>query len=314
MNMRITTSKVAVPLSPPSILQVFVGSIIFLVNGSVCPEYPAYIGPYRFVRRIPKSIAVNKFAVGIYEREGKRFFIKTWYGTLKDIRYYALLNEYFVCQVVRKKIEQTAYKGKISIPEIHDFVTDEHSLSIVSEYIDGIELGDLSLRKQADVIYEICEVFREITHILTNEDKKIFTRHTISLHVLSTLSAVLISIYKYPKKTLIILKSLCRSLVSAQYFRCRELILAHRDLSLSNVLIKGDMVYIVDCEEMVLTLPSHDVTAVSMSPGFQNVEENETRGMSTPNNAFLQNYIALHGAIGCADIPAWRNHYLSYLK
>jgi serine/threonine protein kinase len=147
-----------------------------------------------------------------------------------------------------------------------------------------------------------------------SESEKTHLAKRSALYYLTLLPGVsLFSIIFNPRSWKVIMRSCYDALVSFSP-KGSPHVLAHRDITPSNIMLSGDNIYILDSENMVLTVPGYDYAYLSATPNQQKLVELLPSSFITPNTFFLKNYIILHHILGSGEFFHVNFEYVKLLK
>ena len=294
--------------------QIIFGALISLFkNEQLKKQVPKKIGDYRLISEIERKNDFHRFALGIYENNKReKVFIKTWIGKIKDVNYHLLINEYNVNRVIYKKLSESRYQNKIRIPKILDISINSGLVSLIFEYTDGKSLEYYPIKYQADTILGCYSFFTEISNILNENEKKSFMLRTSWFYILSFPFMAALLALKHPRNSKKIFKSFLEAFSSIEDLFNRDLVIAHRDLSPKNILVKDGIVFIIDFEKTVLTTRYYDQIFISTEPNFRELNEIITSEYIL-KNTFLKTYMATHFALYSKNAQSLFDHYISML-
>ena len=109
-------------------MKTFFASIALILNKIIYKKtlsLPKNLAGYELIKKITKKDDVKNFWLGIYIKKGKKYFIKIWQGKLKDLNYYSMLNEYRICQKMKR------------VPKAIDLITEGDATVAIFEYLEG---------------------------------------------------------------------------------------------------------------------------------------------------------------------------------
>jgi cellulose synthase/poly-beta-1,6-N-acetylglucosamine synthase-like glycosyltransferase/glycosyltransferase involved in cell wall biosynthesis/O-antigen/teichoic acid export membrane protein len=303
-------------LRRPGSLQMLFGALISAVKSKIKTKpfaLPQTIGRYHLQKEILRNGNVKSTLIGVYESENKKYLIKSWQGSIKDLNYYYLVNEYLTNKVLFQKISGLPENSQLKLPQVMECIASSESLTVVFEYIEGTSLSLLPIDQQVQVWREVANTLKTISGQLTDSEKNYFrTRTPLNyLAFLPFLTATLL--FFSPKNYKTILRSLRNCLNNTQSLRRFSLTLAHRDLLLSNIMVSDQNIYLLDCENMALTVEGYDFAFMSVQPRHQNLANVLVRDFFHLNTIFLQNYICIHHAVGSGNFFKLNPAYLHKL-
>lgn len=293
----------------PSILEIVIGGLITSMKPNQTKRIiiPDKVGEYSLISRVIKKYQVNNFGIGIYGYKGKKFFVKTWCGSLRDISYYSLINEYLVNRLMYEKL--LSLKSEIKVPKLIDCIQSKNSVSVVFEYVKGNDISSLPFKKQKVFYGKIIGAFDKVTKDLTESERKQFTKRHFGFYLLSLPYLALVTIYTNPKLIGSVFKALRTCLGSAIFVSSSKLSIAHRDLLPEHIKISRDGIYVLDCENLVLTIPGYDLSDLTIRAYKFLRNASFLRRNNSNQYKFLESYISIHRAAGKVA-----NRYTRYLN
>src|SRR3990167_9272790 len=277
---------------------------------------PNFVGPFKLVSKIKKSINYNNYEIGIYkDTGGRKVFIKTWQGKTKNFPYYSLINEYNMAKILSEKIKN-AQKGKFRVPRPIGYLKTENSLSAVFEYIDGKPLSKLPLKKQSKIINEAILFLDKLTPTLTKDDKKYIKKRGRFFYLFSLPAIFLYSLSKERESKKTIVSSFLRACYySVSIFnKNKRFVLVHGDLVPDNIFVSKSHAYILDSEHMKHTFSEYDINYLFISRNGTNLFLEMLKNRKEfVQNAFLSLYIAIQFST-FSDPKTKERVYFDYLK
>lgn len=251
---------------------------------------------YTLLHSIPRKDGFRTHSVGVYQRLGERFIIKTWRGRFKDLAYDALANEYRAITLLNSKIRELSLEGEVRVPRAYGFLSHRTSLSIVLEHIEGHNLKSRPAEEQERYFNRILSALQTVSAHLSEKDRQILATRPVWFYCL-TLPAVgaVFSAYcpAYRSRVANWIRDSFRGLIG---WRHAPMTLAHRDLFAENVIVRDGIAYLIDCETMALTLPFYDLAHMSIYPETSGVAEKHER-WSEVRDSPLRRYIFMHAAV-----------------
>lgn len=297
-------------LKKPTILQMGVGLIISisksLVNKQREEVIPQRIGKYRLISHVKKENLFREYRIGIYQCKEKKVFIKTWTFFVKDFQYYELLNEYFMTKALYKKFRSHKY---IKVPRIISYVKKEGSFSIIYEFIKGKSLSFFPRKKQVETIRGVLNAF---DHLSRKEDKN-FPKHTLKYYIPSLAFLSFLTTLSNLGSFKVVLRGCIEFLKGIKNVKENNLRIAHRDLNLHNILLKGKYIYLIDCARVALTYSGYDEACLSINPKLKKISKEIAKSSNYSRNVFLENYILINQARSFTDPVGIKNFYLEEL-
>ena len=261
---------------------------------------------YHLVRQIKKNGKLQNFAIGVYERDGKKYFVKIWKKDKKDLSFYSAVNEFRVASVLSEKLKNSSYKARI--PDAVEVCQgSDNSYAFVYDFVDGRPLAKFDKNIQMICLKEIISSLNKVSEILTKEERKVFNVRGKIFYLSSIPLLTFISIKENTSKWKHLLKASIDCFLSARKLN-KKYSLAHRDIHVGNVMVTDNFIYLLDSEDMVLTLDGFDESDLNI---YFKCKIKNKNGFSKPNqnSKFLEKYIAIHRA----GNNLRENYYKDYL-
>lgn len=308
-------------LAKPTNLQLTKGLVISIVQ-SLIKGHPDAVVPdkvdnYHLIRKLNKENVFNPYAVGLYQHKhkGEKVFIKTWNGNFKNLGYYFLINEYIASKILYKKLEShsSTKKSGIRTPKLIQYIVSEHSLSLVFEYVEGKTLTSYRQNEQVVVLSRVIKTLLEISDTLTDQEKQRLSSRGKSFYILSLPVFTLLTIISNPRSYKVVSRAFISCLRTLKLLKKTNLYIAHRDISLDNIIVSKQGIFIVDWEEMVLTVADYDITYLSLNPYQKLTIDLLSSKLSCRSNLFLKNYLLIQKTCSYAYPKEFENHYLREL-
>ncbi|MDB5238797.1 MAG: hypothetical protein JWO00_132 [Candidatus Parcubacteria bacterium] len=303
-------------LKAPSALQTILGALHMAFFGAhqvTKAELPEKFGAYSLVKKIKKEDDIQNIAIGIYESAGKKYIIKRWEGTTKDLNYYSLRNECAVNSLMSSVGTKSGAQDGIYFPAVEGYYADTKSLTVAFEFIDGTLLSAHPLEFQAKTLTAVMQHISKLSTLLSHEQKAMLGRRSLGFYLLLLpLISILLSV-RSPKNAKVIWSAFGASVSKISKLATSPLTLAHRDLTPSNIMVTDKGICVLDAENMLLTLSGYDYAFISVTPGMKELAS-RLPGPSSANAAFLKNYIVLHHILGSGEFLVVNEEYLSVLR
>lgn len=248
---------------------------------------PNHIGAYYLNKSMTGS---ENFAVGIYEKDGIKYFAKVWRGRFKDVNYYNLKHEYKVMKEIHKK-SGGKIAGHIRVPAIYDSLSYNHVLAIFYEFIEGSLLTSFSPEIQTASITRILKSLKnyDLFHT-TDRSSLLFQKIEILLSLpLLTLALCLMD----RRRSKIVIREAARSWIWFLRDSSWTSSVAHGDLLPNNILRKNNELWILDWEEAKPTFSDYDINYLVVTARNTTIIRNISRTFHSRMNRYLQTYIAI---------------------
>lgn len=268
------------------------------------------VGDYRLHKEIVKENGNSMYFCGIYKREGKMYFIKTWNGRIQDFNYQLLINELTINRILWGKL----LEGKFRTPKIIEYIPSENSLSVVYEYIKGRSLLSYPISKQTKVISHIIEYFKEVS--IKSENKKYLEKlqKKDKLFYLNSFTFLtILSLLTFTRHASLIIRGYYKALKDLVNMNMDGLIINHCDLNPDNILIHNGRYYILDCGRLSLTIPEYDLTYVSLNPAYTVLSKEISNQLGIRNNQFLKIYLSIQN-LKLQDPKSGNYNFLNNLR
>lgn len=302
-------SYLSIDISRPSKVKLALIALISLKRSKNKSKIMRKIGPYVLYKKIEKENGFKAYFVGIYKKENKKYFVKTWSGKTKDINYQILLNELVINEVLYSKL----LKGKIETPKIIEHFSTKNSLSVIYEYIEGKSLLSYPLNFQTKTMSKIINLFKKISLESSNKYLNILEKKDKSFYLGSLSYITLLTLISSPKEYSLIFNAYVKAFANFFNIKRSKLTINHGDLNPDNILVSKNKHYIIDCGRLALTLPEYDLTYISLNPVFSTLSRNISRKLGMQDNHFLKIYLSLQ-YLKLQDPKSKKFNYLDNLK
>jgi len=266
---------------------------------------PEKIGAYKLKKVLKKQGNLANFHIGIYEKNGKKYFGKIWSKKEKDLSYFTLLNEYRVCLFLYKKLKRINCTLRVPQPVyIHE---TNNMLGVMFEYLTYPDISHLPPSKQAEIFKTVLHDLRTVSNSLTKEERQMFAKRSVIFYLISLPFHMLLSLKTRPKFFKYIFKAFIKLVVSIR--TNNEFVLSHRDLRAPNVKLGKRFIYLLDSEDMTLTMNGYDLADVNILLGNQSKTKKVKIAMENKNQDFFANYISIQRSSNLLQ----DNRYINYL-
>ena len=295
----------------PTIIHIAFGVLVSIINSKILKnstKLPIRVGEYKLISKIHKNNSLKDYAIGVYSANGEKYLIKTWTGVLKDYRYFDLVSEYFLTS----ELNSILSGSHVNNPKVFGLIERKNSVSMVREFIEGKTLSEFSLRKQVEVISKIIIEFNSLNNKFNNIKVNIPKRGYKFYLICTPLLAVL-TVISHPKAFSVIIKAYLDFIKSILVIKDRTLYLAHRDLSLDNVIISKKGIYLLDCGKIALTYKNYDLSYISVNPELRKVSDLVSARINQSTNVSLRNFILLNQARSLGNPANYNNFYVRSL-
>lgn len=302
-------------LKKPTILNLAIGLIISIfksvVNKQRAGVAPQWIGKYKLMSPVKKENLFHEYSIGIYNYKSDKVFIKTWTGFVKDFQYYELINEYFVNRLLYKKLNS---RGYIKVPKAISYIDKKGSFSIVYEFVEGKKLSSFSIKKQVKIISQVLGALNSLYPTFTSKDSRFVPKRTLNYYIPSLTFLIILTILSNLRDIKVVIRGYIDFLKHIKCVKKYNIRLAHRDLSLHNVIVRGKYIFLIDCARVNLTYEGYDFAYISVNPRFKIIEKEIAKKFNYSINTFLENYILINQARSFGNPVGFKNFYLEELR
>ena len=280
-------------LKRPSEFIILLDGVIkaFIHNKYEKKQLPTKIGRYIYDTPISKKYKHHDYLTGIYRYKAKKVFIKIWNGRRTSMQYQFLRNELRVSQLLYTKLHASDYT--IRVPQPIEWIETESYAAAVFETIDGKPLSQFSLDIQAQHYKKILSELRTVSFRLKPLEKVQFIQRENIFYYLSILYFISVAILKSPYLIRNILSVGVTSIVHLIKIKKDVLVLNHRDLSIENILLHNDNIYLLDTEHMALTYEGYDYSMALLYSNLQLPLKRHIPVESTHNVLFFGHYLVI---------------------
>jgi len=300
-------------LKKPTILEFAVGLIISIVKSFINrhkSEEPLKVGKYKLVYSVNKENLFREYSIGIYKYKNKKVFIKSWSGLVRDFEYHELVNEYFVSKALYKILKSHEY---IRTQKVIGYIEQKKSFSIIYEFIDAKSLSSFSKEKQIRTLSDVLSFFNNYSTEFVNKNDRFFSKRTLRYYIPAITFLSILTILSDLRSFKVVLRGYFDFLRLVKSIKDSNLRLAHRDLSLHNILVKGKYVFLLDCARVVLTYKDYDIAYICFNLRNKKIAKEIARAFNYSVNPFLENYILINQARSFGNPIGFKNIYLQRL-
>lgn len=237
-------------------------------------DFPLEIGGYKFVEEFkPQTKAVTGFKIGIYEDADKnRAIAKIYYQASKNIEYYWLINEIkvylgfnYLYAKYGKQIKERF--PDISVPRMIDCQINQDETILLTEFLEGENIENLSPKKEAVILNRVLEYFYFLGKFSNDKNlNKFFIKRGNCFYLMGASFYALKTIFRFPSLTLKIFSAYLFFIFNfINLFKQRNISIVHRDLNLRNILMdkKNDKINIIDFGLTICSNRLFDMVAVN---------------------------------------------------
>lgn len=204
------------------------------------------------------------YFVGIYGDEaGKKVIVKAWHGSYKNTHYYLLMHGirmHTLFEKVLQRVELPEAIGEVRIPRLLYTRAEKERLIVIREYVEGISPRFLSDSCRKIGAYQhVVDFMHFLGAQLTTEERRSIPVRTIGNLILIFPLIAAYACWKRPKMA----KEICRGVLGffssiPALVKNTELMLAHKDLHLNNIILNNDSVYVIDFDSCTFTNPMYE--------------------------------------------------------
>ncbi len=254
---------------------------------------------YKLIKLLSKN---QKYTIGLYsDRDGNKFVIKSIAGDGSIITRKLLLNEFTMVNILSQK-----YNKILHFPKVKEFIKNDKSMYIVYEYIKGKVLTKHDNNYQLKVINKLLLELKSMTNLLNDEDRKKIKIHNKLFYMSSLPILYFFAILNNYKHINIITLAFKKCIFSFKELVKSPLTLTHRDIKPDNIIIKNKEIYLLDCEQMVLTYSEYDINKIYLDHNGMHINSHTL-------NVVLMNYICLSYCSSFGKRSLYSNKYIKML-
>jgi len=229
------------------------------------PSFPLKIDDYVYVEKWKKIGPRKSYPLAVYENGyGKKAIAKMKSAKPKSYHYYSLKNEIYLYKILNKVLKRN--KNKIpdefkycAIPKlIAAYETDEYIISLI-EFIDGNVAEGLTPNEKIKIYFKTMEFLRFLGNHLSIKERNMISQRTPANYITLYPLLLIKSLINYPNRfrdlllgALIFVQSIPVILSE------KKLVLVHRDLHFMNIIISKKMIYLIDLQQCLYTIPLHE--------------------------------------------------------
>jgi hypothetical protein len=297
----------------PNIINIVFGIVALFIKEKFTNKYvkaPKSLAGYTLVSTIRKNFRFKNTVVGCYKKRGKKYFIKYWSGRVPDMKYYFLVEEFISTKNLYKLLNKY-HIVNLKVAQPIELVKTPKYLFTVYEFLPGKTLSQYSNLTIARTISDILIDLQKLSNSLNQSELNLFSKRHSIVYLLTFPLITILMLIVSPEEVGIILSSAGLSLVPLADYLSKALVLSHRDLTPVNILIFKDKPYLLDCENLVLTVPGYDISYLNSLPGYKSITSILKNKFNLFPNPHLRNYITLQQSIGS---KFHARPYLNYLK
>lgn len=222
---------------------------------------------YKFIRKTQAINFRSNSMVGVYlNKKKEKVVIKQYAYKLKDLDYKYLVNEASVLKLFNTIKLIPNNKVKIRFPNLIEVCSDKHNIMLVTEFVSGVALSNLSSQQIVKHIILVIKYFRSLSQILPKNEFNALPKRSPYLMLLTFPFYLLRTFIKEPYHI-------------RNYFYCvyyfykyskyavlnNKFGVAHRDLYPDNIIIdkKSGDITIIDPECLVVSDELYDLASLA---------------------------------------------------
>lgn len=270
------------------------------------------IEDYKLLKAIKKENGYIDSFVGCYEKNEKRFFIKTFKVDKRGFGNYFVIDEWIISNVLYDILKSK--KSLIRTPKPERLIASDEFVSIVYELVEGKTLGLFTETFQAEVLVKVINELKKVSYLLTKEEIKLFPRRSRFFYLASLPYLSLLTFIKIDKDFRLVIKAFLSTFTMLIMQKTnKKLILAHRDLKPRNIIVKDSKIYLIDTGRLTLTIPGYDLALLSLDPAHATLSKKLEIEFEKFSSKFLKSYIAIQFAaknsVGAKYLKFLRREY-----
>jgi thiamine kinase-like enzyme len=210
---------------------------------------------------IKKQNAENLTSVGVFEKSRKKVIVKHVSFRFQNLIVRQLLNEASMLTLFSKLA--SSIETKIAFPRVFEHVSRNKEAYLVSEYIQGPLLSRSSNDRKIEVLTQVQLALREMSENIDAKTRSKLPKRNISIvFVLFWLYLLTLAIRKVTIPDVFVLVKLFIKNIFLTAFSKRSLVLSHKDLHDSNIIL-GKNITVIDPEVSVLADPMTDMAHIA---------------------------------------------------
>lgn len=267
----------------------FLALLINRIIDNEASQAPKRIGKYVLKKNLKRS---KNFSFGIYGDGKATYFAKIWRGTVLDINYYNLVNEYRVIETLKNRVLDKEVQN-ILVPGVHDTIDRKNLFAVFYPYLKGRRLTSYNETTQKRVMEKVINSIESWSDTLS-KNKSIRIRGENPILTLPFFTLMLC--INEPGKSKRIIKMATSSWLWFYNNRKSKKVFMHGDLSPDNIISTQGKVWLLDWEEACSTFPDFDLNYLVVTQPNDFWMRSMRRIYANRMNKNLQTYIALRQA------------------
>lgn len=258
-------------------------------------QAPQKVGNYQLIRAVAKDHKRQRFGLGVYEKDKRKYFIKTWEGRVKDASYLELIQEYKVGILLHDSFEQLVRAGKIKthLTKPIELIGSKKKVSLVFDYIADEMPGEVSSAERAKAMTQVLIDLVLVTKYMPEDVAKQLP-HLRLWHYVWTLPLVyfhgLVTKPQYLVELTISLLKCFKNLFKIEHV---PYVLAHRDLAPLHVRQFKGRYFLCDNGYMAYTILGYDLAYLSAILRYKPIYAKVSTTTKYTGNYFLKNYLII---------------------
>lgn len=240
---------------PSTIFRMYYAFILFIKEFTRSkPVLFDEISNYKLIKPLKPLNSFDVYSTGLYKKNNKKFVLKTWNGLLKDSAYFNLINEYKTLELLN--VYLTKFNLGFKSPKAIEIIFDKNSVSIVMEYIQGINIKKEKINNKIIYLKKIEDGLSLLNIKMKKTDTSFLPIRTPFYFRLYIVIYGFIALVFNIDKTVGIVKVmklafLNVNLSSKYYF-------THGDLSDENIIKNSNGLWLIDFANSVITMQGFD--------------------------------------------------------
>ncbi len=214
----------------------------------------------------------SQIGIGLYtDEQGKKVVAKMWKGRFKNLTYFLLKHEIEVSRILSSAQTRLKYKNRTSVwlANYVGSLQSNNSLVLLTSYIEGKPLSDLSARKQIKWYRHSLEFLNLLSKELTKNEKQKIGKRPFSHYLYLFPFTAITVFFTRPLVRFQLLKSIKTFLQGLKSMTKNPgYSLVHGDLNGSNILMDKKGAHIIDLDQITYTYPEYEIIRSMASVSF----------------------------------------------
>lgn len=222
-----------------------IGNLVNRVGNSAIHYERPSLTSYAHKKTLRSQSNTSQVFTGIYEKTGKKYFVKSYQFLLRNYRYNQLKNEAKALQMYAQITKKSPVA--FSAPQFVELIKDKKRITLVTEYIEGKTLEHLT-HKEQDIFTS--QFLTQVTkyNLLSKTDINSLSQVTIRTAKRIIPIYFLFAVIRNPKSIKCILFLLRVYLSRSPMTLETKQTLVHSDLNFDNFLVQNNTLFLIDPE------------------------------------------------------------------